>query len=174
MSKHTHNVKNNDVRKVVKVKNNDVSKGVKVRFEETPEGYPIGRTESGNVSFQPPALLEERKKRKGTQLVFNPDLPPKRSKYPIDPNDFWTKSDIINAKEEFRQEAVAELKRQDRKKYYSNYSNSDDSNSDDSNSNDSNSNIFKCIISGGRSKKRRRRSQKRRRRNKKTHRHRKK
>ena len=181
MSNHTHkkppvykgvNIKNNNVSKVVKVKN----KGVKVRFEETPEGYPIGRTESGNVSFQTPALLKKREETKDTHFVLNPQLPPKRTKYPIDPNDFWNKYDIQNAKKEVWQEAKAKLKRQEEEEEenYSDYSNSDDSNSNDYNSNDSNSNISKCSISGGRSKKRRRRSQKRRRRNKKTHRHRKK
>ena len=183
---------NNNVSKKVPVKSNDVSDvsdvSKEVTFEETPEGYPIGRTESGTGIYQSPELLEERKKMKGTHFVLNPTIKPKQAKYPINPKNFWTRSDIRNAKKEvkkeaeLRRQAEAKLRRQIEEENCSDdsYSNdSDDSYFDDSysknsyskNSNTKNSN---CTISGGRSQKRRQRSQKIRRRNKKTRRHRKK
>ena len=167
-----YKVKSNDVSKEVPVKSNDVSDvsdvSKKVTFEKTPEGYPIGRTKSGTVIYQHPKLLEERKKMKGKYFVLNPTIKPTPLKHPIDPNGFWTSSDIRNAKKEFKKEAEDELRRQEEENC------SDYSYSDDSNSKNFNTNKINCTIFGGRSQKRRQRSQKIRRRNKKTHRHRKK
>ena len=93
---------NNNVSKKVPVKSNDVSDvsdvSKEVTFEETPEGYPIGRTESGTGIYQSPELLEERKKMKGKYFVPNPKIKRTPLKHPIDPNGFWTSSDIKNAK----------------------------------------------------------------------------
>lgn len=181
-------VKSNDVSKEVPVKSNDVSDvSKKVTFEKTSEGYPIARTKSGTVIVQDPKLLAKREEVKGTHFVLNPQIKPDEAEYPIDPNNFWTSSDIRNAKKEFKLEAEAELRRQIKKEncLYDSYSDdSDDSYSDDSysknsntknsNTDDSNTKKPNCTICGGRSQKRRQRSQKIRRRNKKTHRHRKK
>jgi len=180
-------------------KSNDVSKEVpKVTFEKTSEGYPIGRTESGTVIFQHPELLKKREEVKGTHFVLNPTIKQTQLKYPIDPNIFWTRSDIQNAKKEVKKEAEAKLRRQAEAKLRrqakaklrrqaEEENCSDDSYSDDSddsysknsysknsNTKNSNTNNPNCTISGGRSQKRRQRSQKIRRRNKKTRRHRKK
>ena len=171
-------VKSNDVSKEVPVKSNDVSDvSKKVTFEKTSEGYPIGRTPTGTVIFQDPTLLEKREEVKGTHFVLNPKIKPDEAEYPIDPNNFWTRSDIRNAKKEFKLEAEAELRRQIKKENcsYDSYSDdSDDSDSKNSNTKNSNTKNPNCTISGGRSQKRRQRSQKIRRRNKKTRRHRKK